>query len=601
MKPLCESPELLRILKAYSPEGSDYAQQLLDMEAHSKNPDMVMPVLGMQGAGKSTLINAMLGEDILPNEVSETTCAPVEIRYGESSRAEVIMKDGTRAQTVNTKDGLRQYVDNEYNPGNELGVARIILYRTHPLLRTGLILVDLPGVGSLTQANEDTTRNYITDLCAALFVFPTSPTITRDTSNFIKAAWRHFHTAYFVQNIWFDDKKQDVRDGLTTNRNTLNSIAGEINATMIGDIIPINIFNAARGAFTKDAALTEASNIGALVQALESFAGNYQANVAQNFAVRVRQFTQSVAETLAQRIRQCGMSREELAGQIERQKEEQTKASEAIDEKIRSIRKAADKAYDTLRDFSRKTADKYTDQLKQELYDLIDAGIVDGEKLTQAVTDYQSRYNSSAIDEACNEYIRVCEPLVNELKGLQDILKKESFMPQIETFNRAQAFKWEKGLQAVIDVAGGGAGVLAWGEVSALVGTAVGGPLGTVAGAAVGFVAAGAVSLIAGVLGGVARKGVTGIRGQQTKRDLARVFDRFRENLSHALLDPYDTFRRGLSGQLKEYKQARQGAIRAIQAELDRLEELGAQAVYDEEALRADRAYLEKWSAENNV
>lgn len=48
--------------------------------------EIIIPVLGIQGAGKSSFLNSILMEDnILPTDVDETTCVPVEVRYGEDT------------------------------------------------------------------------------------------------------------------------------------------------------------------------------------------------------------------------------------------------------------------------------------------------------------------------------------------------------------------------------------------------------------------------------------------------------------------------------------------------------------------------------------
>ena len=153
MRSLSESTELLRLLEKYSPDGQNYAQLLLEIENKSNTSDMIVPVLGTQGMGKSTIINAILGEDILPSEADETTCVPVEIRYGTKHHGVVRFLCGKPEVIVNTKADLSEFVDNNSNPGNEKKVSHIVLYRESPLLKTGLVIVDLPGVGSLTKAN----------------------------------------------------------------------------------------------------------------------------------------------------------------------------------------------------------------------------------------------------------------------------------------------------------------------------------------------------------------------------------------------------------------------------------------------------------------
>jgi len=206
MKTLSNYPELLSLLEQYSPAGQNYAQLILEIENKSNSSDMIVPILGTQGMGKSTMINAILGEDILPSEADETTCVPVEIRFGNDPYGIVHFSCEKSEVIVMTKSDLSAFVDNNFNPGNEKQVRHIVLYRDHPLLKTGLVFVDLPGVGSLTKANEETTNLYIRDLCVAIFIISTSPPILKTEANFIASVWRSFNSAYHtflsLQNVF---------------------------------------------------------------------------------------------------------------------------------------------------------------------------------------------------------------------------------------------------------------------------------------------------------------------------------------------------------------------------------------------------------------
>ncbi len=53
--------------------------------------EIIIPVLGIQGAGKSSFLNSILMEEnILPTDVDETTCVPVEVRYGEDTEKAIV-------------------------------------------------------------------------------------------------------------------------------------------------------------------------------------------------------------------------------------------------------------------------------------------------------------------------------------------------------------------------------------------------------------------------------------------------------------------------------------------------------------------------------
>lgn len=51
-------------------------------------------VAGEAKRGKSTLINALLGRDVLPSGVTPLTAVATTVRYGDDSRVEVAFRDG---------------------------------------------------------------------------------------------------------------------------------------------------------------------------------------------------------------------------------------------------------------------------------------------------------------------------------------------------------------------------------------------------------------------------------------------------------------------------------------------------------------------------
>ena len=81
--------KLVAFLDQYSDTQESVGTTLLRIIQNMDNAEVIIPVLGMQGMGKSTLINGLLKENILPNDADETTCVPVEVKFGTNECAVV--------------------------------------------------------------------------------------------------------------------------------------------------------------------------------------------------------------------------------------------------------------------------------------------------------------------------------------------------------------------------------------------------------------------------------------------------------------------------------------------------------------------------------
>ena len=77
---------------------TSYDKSLVQLEKHAdnlKNDKFLLMIVGEAKSGKSTFINAYLGEEILPMDVKQCTSAIVEIRYGKKFVLNVTYADDT--------------------------------------------------------------------------------------------------------------------------------------------------------------------------------------------------------------------------------------------------------------------------------------------------------------------------------------------------------------------------------------------------------------------------------------------------------------------------------------------------------------------------
>jgi len=116
-------------------------------------------VFGRVSSGKSCLLNATLGTDVLPVGVTPITAVPTHITYGEIPSVHVWFADRARERLEISR--LADFVTEQRNPGNEKHVTRVVLEMPSPRLRDGITFVDTPGLGSLATRGAAETLAYL--------------------------------------------------------------------------------------------------------------------------------------------------------------------------------------------------------------------------------------------------------------------------------------------------------------------------------------------------------------------------------------------------------------------------------------------------------
>jgi hypothetical protein len=144
--------------------------------------------IGQFKRGKSTLINALIGEPILPVGFIPITAVPSVIRFGERPRVRIQARDGSW-RDIAVSD-LKQYVSEEHNPENTKKVGGVEVFVPSPLLAAGMCLVDTPGLGSVFTGNTAATQAFIPHIDAALVVVGADPPLAGEKLTLVEAVGR---------------------------------------------------------------------------------------------------------------------------------------------------------------------------------------------------------------------------------------------------------------------------------------------------------------------------------------------------------------------------------------------------------------------------
>ena len=165
-----------------------------------------LAVLGQFKRGKSTLLNALISEPILPVSVIPLTSVPTFIRFGSASMIRVRYGDNrgveelSGASTSDRTDFLVKYVTEEGNPKNKLGVTEVEVVLPASILSKGVVLIDTPGIGSTYRHNTQATLNFLQQCDAALFLISADPPITDVELDFLRQVRQKIPRLFFILN-----------------------------------------------------------------------------------------------------------------------------------------------------------------------------------------------------------------------------------------------------------------------------------------------------------------------------------------------------------------------------------------------------------------
>jgi Dynamin family len=192
--------QVLRLLKERAEElgSSRIADDAGELAARVSEGRFFLACIGQFKRGKSTLINALIGEPVLPSGFIPITTLPTVVRYGAERRARVRRQNGTW-QDIPLSD-LSLYVSEEHNPENAKGIGGVEVFVPAPLLADGMCLVDTPGLGSVFAGNTATTQDFLPRIDAGMVVIGADPPLAGEELKLVEAAAKQVHDLIVVLN-----------------------------------------------------------------------------------------------------------------------------------------------------------------------------------------------------------------------------------------------------------------------------------------------------------------------------------------------------------------------------------------------------------------
>ena len=207
----------IRCIEGLGPKFTVSRKKLEELEKRLQEGRFNLAVLGQFKRGKSTFLNALLGDALLPSSVLPLTAIPTFIQFGNSLLVRALNIDGTVKEEILGKRHveiaafLSKYVTEESNPNNRLGIAQVEVFYQAPILSKGVVLIDTPGIGSTYRHNTEATLAFLPQCDAALFLISADPPISEVELDFLRKVLSRVPKLFFILNkvdYLTEDEKQ---------------------------------------------------------------------------------------------------------------------------------------------------------------------------------------------------------------------------------------------------------------------------------------------------------------------------------------------------------------------------------------------------------
>ena len=187
-----------------------------------------LAVCGKVKNGKSSLINALIGRELLPVCTDVATSRVFKISHSNEEKFYVVYGNGDRKEI--SQDELATYgsqavINKKGEADIEKTISYIQVFTPMDFLPEGVSMIDTPGIGSTYPHHTAITKQYIKQADAAMFVM--NPTPVEDIEvDFLKEIVSVTPGILFVTTKIDQNGNDSVEESLKRNRQIIETAVG---------------------------------------------------------------------------------------------------------------------------------------------------------------------------------------------------------------------------------------------------------------------------------------------------------------------------------------------------------------------------------------
>lgn len=259
---------------------TSWQEKVQQLAQRAKADNFKILVMGEFKRGKSTFINSLLGEEILPSYAIPCTAIINEIKWGDKPLAVLHFLPGNNGQVQKPQnipvEQIEQYVtikDEEQRSGSQSVTynnpyEKIELFWPLEICRNGVEIIDSPGLNE-DMKRQKITLDYLSTIDAVIFVIACDFPVSTSELNFISMVKDAGHeTVFFVCNRINMIEKPEERVRI---RERCISFLAPLTKNEVKHVFFIDARGALQGRLQQNQELVDQSNLPQLEEELHSF------------------------------------------------------------------------------------------------------------------------------------------------------------------------------------------------------------------------------------------------------------------------------------------------------------------------------------------
>lgn len=328
VKHLVMFAEKVNALANALPREGEYVPlaECLHTVAHDACAPSIIAVLGVFNAGKSTLINALLGESVLKSDVLPANARVVMLRYGKPAALTAFTNSGLRHTFGLSELHKVAFEGDEHYAAVRKDLAYLVLEIPNQRLRD-LVLVDTPGLFATQADHAQSTVSFLNRTDAIIWVTRLTGAARATEVDFLRLIGRPADLLVVNDLDSIDpEEAQDADKEIARIQTRFGHWACRVTG--------LSAENALRAIHTKDSGLLEESRFPQLCQAIEELSRSTKVrdHKISNTMNRLKELTSQVTERFTRltggvdqwltegraRLAKASARRAELVGEIRR-------------------------------------------------------------------------------------------------------------------------------------------------------------------------------------------------------------------------------------------------------------------------------------------